>query len=219
MIPHKLHIGGVEVDLTLPKADIEATINANQAKCYPNGLVVAEYQEIDERTAEITFSRTLPRQYYGAINGCLGQIDCAIVSGLLESCFMIDLTGKHKPLCGPLIPWGNGWFIPDAAFASFYRQFNETMVKEKISRVRFIVGPNKISVIVKYPRAKGKYDDDVADLESELGDTLENRRGQTLSFKLYDLGQICQRPQIKVKSYMGLKSFLLKTFDITLEIL
>ena len=59
MIEHKLHIGGVEVDLTQPAADIEKIINDNQQKVYL-GYVTASYKEIDDLTAEITFHRYLP---------------------------------------------------------------------------------------------------------------------------------------------------------------
>lgn len=182
-------------------------------------LVKASYREIDDRTAEITFNRNLPFKYaYGLGGQCLCYIDAAIVSGLTEDCFTVDFSGNKKPVCGPLIPWDDAWYIPTAAFTSFFRSFNETMVQEKISRVRIIVSMDKIEVVVKFPRDKGKYDDDIADLEAELGSTLESHRGETLSFKLYDLGQICQRPQVKVKSYMGLQSYLLKTYEITLKI-
>lgn len=218
MINHKLHIGGVELDLTKPIPEIEQKLNDQQAKCYLN-LVKASYREIDNRTAEITFHRNLPFKYsYGLGGDCLCYIDAAIVSGLSEDCFVLDLTGNRKPICCPLIPWDRVWYIPKAAFISFYRTFNETMVQEKISRARIMVSMDKIEVIVKFPRDKGKYDDDIADLEAELGGTLESHRGETLEFKLYDLGQICQRPQVKVKSYMGLKSYLLKTYEITLKI-
>ena len=47
MIEHKLHIGGVEVDLTQPAADIEKIINDNQQKVYL-GYVTASYKEIDD---------------------------------------------------------------------------------------------------------------------------------------------------------------------------
>jgi len=94
-----------------------------------------------------------------------------------------------------------------------------TMVGEEIARVKFAAFGDEVVVTVKYPRDKGKYNDDIADLEAEIGDTLENHRGQTLTYKLYDLGQIIQRPQVKVKSYMGLISYLKKTYDITLKIL
>lgn len=216
---HKLHIGGVDVDLSLPAAEIETIINEKQQQIYL-GLVVAEYKEIDDRTAEITFHRTLPFNYYGNISKCLGHIDCGIISGLPEDCFMFDYTGQKKPLVAPLLPLGEVWYTPDTVFGSFYKQFVKTMTGEEISRVKFLALGDKVMVTVKYPRLKGrKYDDDIADLEAELGDTLENHRGETITYKLYDLGQICQRPQVKVKSYMGLVSYLLKTYDITLKIL
>jgi len=219
MIKHKIHIGGAEVDLALSAAEIETVINEKLDKCYL-GLVKVSYMEIDERTAEFTFHRDLPYDYYGVLNGCVGQIDAAIISGLTENCFEVDfITGKSKPVCGPLIPWGKSWFVPDAAFYAFYRQFVETMTGEKLARVKILALSDQIKVTVKYPRSKGKYNDDVADLEAELGGTLESHRGETLTFKLYDLGQICQRPQVKVKSYMGLVSYLLKTYEITLKII
>ena len=218
MIQKKLHIGGGGLDLTLPPNEIEEKLNQQQVKCYLN-LVSASYKEIDDRTVEITFHRNLPFKYaYGLGGQCLCYIDAAIVSGLTEDCFKVDFSGKTNPVCGPLIPWDDAWYIPTAAFASFYRAFNETMVQEKISRVRIISDTDKLVVVVKYPRNKGKYDDDIADLEAEIGEPLENRRGQTLTYSLYDLGQICQRSQVKTKSYQGLKSHLLKSYDITLNI-
>ena len=61
------------------------------------------------------------------------------------------------------------------------------------------------------------FDDDIADLEAELG-PLDERRGETIDLSLKELGEICERTQIKTKSYMGLRSYLLKTYDITLNI-
>lgn len=218
MIEKKLHIGGVELDLTLPPNEIEQKMNDLLSQCYL-GLVSASYKEVDNRTAEITFNRNLPFKYSRGLGGqCLCYVDAAIVSGLTEDCFKVDFSGKTKPVCGPLIPWDDAWYIPTAAFASFYRSFNETMVQEKISRVRVTSSTDKIVVVVKFPRDKGKYDDDIADLEAEIGKPLENLRGQTLTYSLYELGQICQRSQVKTKSYQGLKSYLLKTYDITLNI-
>lgn len=218
MIKHKLHIGGVEVDLSQPATDIERIINDNQQKVYL-GYVTASYKEIDPLTAEISFHRELPFDYYGNISKCLGHIDCAIISGLTEDCFKFDFTGQTKPLVAPLLPLGHAWYTPMNTFGAFYRQFNKTMVGEDIARVKFAAYGDEVVVTVKYPRDKGKFDDDVADLVAEIGDSLENHRGETLSFKLYDLGQICQRPQVKNKAYMGLQSYLRKTYDITLNIL
>ena len=218
MIQKKLHIGGVDLDLTLPPNEIEEKLNQQQVKWYLN-LVSASYKEIDDRTAEVTFNRNLPFKYaYGLGGQCLCYIDAAIVSGLSEDCFTVDFSGNKTPVCGPLIPWDDAWYIPTAAFTSFFRSFNETMVQEKISRVRIMSGTDKLVVVVKFPRDKGKYDDDIADLEAEIGESLENRRGQTLTYSLYDLGQICQRSQVRTKSYQGLKSYLLKTYEITLNI-
>ena len=218
MMNHKLHIGGVELDLTVPIPEIEQKLNEHLDKCYL-GLVKVSFREIDERTAEFTFRRELPYDYYGVLNGCIGQIDAAIISGLTEKCFAVDFSGNSKPVCGPLIPWGKSWFVPDGAFYAFYRQFVETMTGEKLTRVKVLSLSDQVKVTVKYPRAKGKYDDDIADLEAELGGPIEGHRGEKLSFKLYDLGQICQRPQVKAKSYMGLKTYLKKTYDIDLEII
>lgn len=219
MIEHKLFIGGVEVDLALPIPEIEAKINDMAGKCYPGGLVQATYKEIDERTAEITFKRHLPFDYVHGLGGnCMNYIDCAIVSGLTEDCFTLDLSGKKTPVCGPLIPWDRIWFVPTMAFGAFFRQFNETMVQEKLSRINITAGMDELTVVVKYPRDKGKYDDDIADLGTELG-PLSGHRGETIDIRLKELGEICQRSQVKKKSYMGLVSYLLKTYEITLNIL
>jgi hypothetical protein len=58
------------------------------------------------------------------------------------------------------------------------RRLNEKMLGEKISRFQVDISMDKIIVKVKYPRAKGKYDDDIADLETELGGSLEEHRGE-----------------------------------------
>ena len=80
------------------------------------------------------------------------------------------------------------------------------------------ISVDKLSVRVKYPRTKGKYDDDIADLESELGGSLEDHRGETLSFTLKRLGEVCERTYLKKKSYQGLASYLKRKYDIKLEI-
>ena len=97
------------------------------------------------------------------------------------------------------------------------KQLNETLLGEKISRMKISAGLDKIEIQVKFSRDKGKYDDDVADLESEIG-PLEGHRGETLSFSLKQLGDICERTHLKAKSYQGLKSYLKKTYDIELVI-
>ena len=75
-----------------------------------------------------------------------------------------------------------------------------------------------VIITIKYPNTKSKYFDDIQDMEAELGDTLDNHRGETLTYKLGKLGQICERTYIKTKSYRGLKSYLKKKYDINLEI-
>ena len=221
MINHKLHITGVEVDLSRPVEEVIATINASLERFYPGGLVtVQSYKELDEHTCEIKLARNLPFNYsYGLGGDCLCYIDESIISGVAEKYFTLDFTGKTSPVVAPLIPWGDAWYSPKQSFGAFFRTLNETLVGEKISRVKFLSSTTDLTITIKYPRSKGKYDDDVADLEAELGGTLDGHRGEKLSFKLYDLGQICQRPQVKAKSYMGLKTYLKKTYDIDLEII
>ena len=92
------------------------------------------------------------------------------------------------------------------------------MLGEKISRMKISAGLDKIEVLVKYSRVKGKYDDDISDLESELSGPLDDHRGETLSFTLKRLGEVCERTHIKKKSYQGLTSYLKRTYDIKLEI-
>ena len=91
------------------------------------------------------------------------------------------------------------------------------MLSEKLSRVKISAGPDKIEIMVKYSRTKGKYDDDIADLESEIG-PLEDHRGETLTFPLKRLGEVCERTYLKKKSFQGLTSYLKRTYDIRLEI-
>ena len=79
------------------------------------------------------------------------------------------------------------------------------------------ISMDKVSVKVKHPRTKGKYDDDIADLESEIG-PLEDHRGETLTFPLKRLGEVCERTYIKKKSYQGLTSYLKRNYNIRLEI-
>ena len=215
---HKLHLTGVEIDLSTPAADILAVLQKSLDRFY-NQLVKADsYTEIDERTLEITLIRHLPYEYCCIINSCISYIDASMLSGFPEEDFEFNPVSGRMPVTGPLIPWGKCWFVPIASFTSLMKQTNETILGEKISRMQVDIFGDRIIVKVKYPRAKGKYDDDVLDLESELGGPLEDHRGETLSFSLKQLGEICERTHLKVKSYQGLKSYLKKTYNIGLVI-
>lgn len=216
---HKLHLTGVEVDLSIPAVDILAVLQNSLDRFYPNSLVKASgYEELDERTCKITFVRDLPFDYCCALSGSLGYIDASALSGFPESEFTFNPSSKNAPIIKTLIPWGRCWYVPTAAFVSLMKQLNETISGEKISRMRISAGLDKIEIQVKYSRGKGRYDDDMADLESELGGQLEDHRGQTLNYSLKQLSDICERTYIKKKSYQGLTSYLKKTYDITLNI-
>ena len=215
---HKLHLTGVAVDLSAPSADILAVLQKSLDRFYPDQLVKAsEYLEIDERTLEITILRNLPHEYSTILNSCISYIDASMLSGFPEESFEFNPISGTEPITGPLIPWGKCWFVPSASFSMLMRRLNEKMLGEKISRFQIDISMDKIIVKVKYPRAKGKYDDDIADLESEIG-PLEDHRGETLTFSLKRLGEVCERTYLKVKSYQGLKSYLKKTYNINLEI-
>ena len=216
---HKLHLTGVEVDLSIPAVDILAVLQKSLDRFYPDSLVKATgYEELDERTCKITFVRDLPFDYCLALSGCIGYIDASALSGFPESEFAFNPSSKKAPIIKTLIPWGRCWYVPTAAFISLLKQLNETMLGEKISRMKTSAGLDKIEVLVKYSKDKGKYDDDLADLESELGVPLDDYRGETLTFTLKRLGEVCERTYIKKKSYQGLTSYLKKTYDITLDI-
>ena len=215
---HKLHLTGVAVDLSAPSADILAVLQKSLDRFYPDQLVKAsEYLEIDERTLEITILRNLPHEYSTILNSCISYIDASMLSGFPEESFEFNPISGTEPITGPLIPWGKCWFVPSASFSMLMRRLNEKMLGEKISRFQIDISMDKIIVKVKYPRAKGKYDDDIADLESEIG-PLEDHRGETLTFSLKRLGEVCERTYPKTKSYQGLRSYLKKTYDIELEI-
>lgn len=215
---HKLHLTGVEVDLSAPSVDILAVLQKSLDRFYPNQLVKADsYNEIDERTLEITILRNLPHEYSTILNNCISYIDASMLSGFPEESFEFNPISGTEPITGPLIPWGKCWFVPSASFSMLMRRLNEKMLGEKISRFQVDISMDKIIVKVKYPRAKGKYDDDIADLESEIG-PLEDHRGETLTFSLKRLGEVCERTYLKVKSYVGLRSYLKKTYNINLEI-
>ena len=217
---HKLHLTGVEVDLSIPVADILDALQKSLDRFYPDSLVKATgYEELDERTAQITFTRNLPFDYCCALSGCLGYIDASILSGMPESEFVFDPTSKNAPIIKTLIPWGRCWYVPTAAFVSLMKQLNETFLGEKISRMKISAGVDKIEIQVKFSRDKGKYDDDIADLEAELGGPLEDHRGETLKYSLKQLSDICERTYPKKKSYQGLTSYLKKSYNIILEIL
>ena len=216
---HKLHLTGVAVDLSAPSADILAVLQKSLDRFYPDQLVKAsEYLEIDERTCMITFIRDLPFDYSCALSGCLGYIDASLLSGFPEDSFTFNPGSTMEPIIKTLLPWGKCWYVPIASFTSLMKQTNETFLGEKISRMQVDISVDKLSVRVKYPRTKGKYDDDIADLESELGGSLEDHRGETLSFTLKRLGEVCERTYLKKKSYQGLASYLKRKYDIKLEI-
>lgn len=217
---HKLHLTGVEVDLSIPSADILAVLQGSLDRFYPDSLVKASgYEELDERTAKITLIRDLPFDYCSALSGCLGYIDASILSGMAESEFVFDPTSKTGPIIKTLIPWGRCWYVPTAAFISLMKQLNEQMLEEKISRMKIHVDTDKIEIQVKFSRDKGKYDDDIADLETELGGPLEDHRGETLKYSLKQFSDICERTYVKRKSYQGLISYLKRTYEITLDLI
>lgn len=216
---HKLHLTGVEVDLSISATDILAVLQKSLDRFYPDSLVKATgYEELDERTCKITFVRDLPFDYCLALSGCIGYIDASVLSGFPESEFTFNPSSKKAPIIKTLIPWGRCWYVPTAAFISLLKQLNETISGEKISRMKISAGLDKIEIQVKYSRDKGKYDDDIADLESELGSPLDDHRGETLKYSLKQLSDICERTYTKKKSYQGLTSYLKKTYDITLDI-
>ena len=216
---HKLHLTGVEVDLSIPAVDILAVLQKSLDRFYPDQLVKATgYEELDERTCKITFVRDLPFDYCCALSGCIGYIDASALSGFPESEFTFNPSSKKAPIIKTLIPWGRCWYVPTAAFVSLMKQLNETFLGEKISRMKTFVDTDKIVIQVKYSRDKSKYDDDLADLESEIG-PLEGHRGETLKYSLKQISDICERSYIKKKSYQGLISYLKKTYDINLKIL
>lgn len=215
---HKLHLTGVAVDLSAPSADVLAVLQKSLDRFYPDQLVKADsYTELDERTCKITFIRDLPFDYSCALSGCLGYIDASILSGFPENEFTFNPGSTMEPIIKTLLPWGKCWYVPTAAFISLLKQLNEKMLSEKLSRVKISAGPDKIEIMVKYSRTKGKYDDDIEDLESEIG-PLEGHRGETLTFSLKRLGEVCERTYLKMKSYQGLKSYLKKTYEIELVI-
>lgn len=214
---HKLHLTGVEIDLSTPAADILSKLQASLDRFYHQLVKADSYTELDERTFELVFIRNLPYEYCCIINGCISYIDASMLSGFPEDDFKFNPVSGRMPVTGPLIPWGKCWFVPIASFTSLMKQANETLLGEKISRMQVDISMDKIIVKVKYPRVKGKYDDDIADLESEIG-PLEDHRGETLTFSLKRLGEVCERTYLKVKSYVGLRSYLKKTYNINLEI-
>lgn len=215
---HKLHLTGVEIDLSTPAADILSKLQASLDRFYHQLVKADSYTELDERTFELVFIRNLPYEYCCIINGCISYIDASMLSGFPEDDFKFNPVSGRMPVTGPLIPWGKCWFVPIASFTSLLKQANDTLLGEKISRMQVDISMDKIIVKVKYPRAKGKYDDDILDLESELGGSLEDHRGETLTFTLKRLGEVCERTHLKAKSYQGLKSYLKKTYNINLEI-
>ena len=215
---HKLHLTGVEVDLSIPATDILKALQKSLDRFYPDSLVKAtDYEELDDRTCKIAFTRNLPFDYCLGLSGCIGYIDASMLSGFPENSFTFNPGSKNSPIISTLIPWGQCWYVPTAAFISLMKQLNEKMLGENISRMKISAGLDKIEVLVKYSRDKGKYDDDIADLEAEIG-PLADHRGETLTFSLKRLGEVCERTYLKVKSYQGLKSYLKKTYEIELVI-
>ena len=125
---HKLHLTGVEIDLSTPAADILAVLQKSLDRFY-NQLVKADsYTELDERTLEITLIRHLPYEYCNIINGCISYIDASMLSGFPEEDFEFNPVSGRMPVTGPLIPWGKCWFVPIASFTSLMKQKNETLL-------------------------------------------------------------------------------------------
>ena len=78
--------------------------------------------------------------------------------------------------------------------------------------------PERIRAQITDLTNQKRYADDVHDLEMEIGDTLGNHRGETFSWPLWEMGEICARKYLKKKSYQGLIGYLKKTYDIDLNI-
>ena len=117
---------------------------------------------------------------------------------------------------------GKAFYTPAEEFSSLWKSLNRKYVGENIQRIKYTITPTTLTIYIKYARTitgnAKRYEDDVHDLEMELGDTLTNHRGDTLSWPLWEMEQICARKYRKKQSYQGLIGYLKKTYDIDLTI-
>ena len=64
-------------------------------------------------------------------------------------------------------------------------------------------------------RVPRRYRDDISNLMVHYGD-LHLLNGKQIVETLQDFGKICQRDQLKIAAYQGLRNYLLKQYGITL---
>ena len=180
---------------------------------------------LDEDTCTIEIERELDPDACCALGPhFIGEYDEALTSGLEPEHFSLwrGKSATIKPIVAPLIPMGKAMYTPTDVFANCWKRINKQVTGEDIQRVKFTITPSNLTIYVKFARTtvgnQKRYADDVHDLEMEIGDTLGNHRGETFSWPLWEMGEICARKYLKKKSYQGLIGYLKKTYDIELNI-
>lgn len=183
-----------------------------------------DIKALDPDTCEIEIERTLTPDACCALGpGFIGEYDESLITGLEHEYFnpLPNALGI-TPIVVNMMPMGKAFYIPAEEFSSFWKRLNKQHVGEDIQRIKYTITPTTLTIYIKYARTitgnAKRYEDDVHDLEMELGDTLTNHRGDTLSWPLWEMEQICARKYRKKQSYQGLIGYLKKTYDIDLTI-
>ena len=227
---HKLQLANGSFDLTQPESDLLPIVQyiTDYWMTQYYGKSMGTYKHIivlDEDTCEIEIDRTLPEDACCALGPqFIGEYDESLLTGLEREHFGLHpgSTSKITPLVAPLLPFGSAFYTPDISFSKVLKYLNKRATGEEIQRIKYTITTTTLKVYFKFARTTSgntkRYADDVHDLEMELGDTLDNHRGETLSWPLWEMGEICARKYLKKKSYQGLIGYLKKTYDINLDI-
>ena len=224
---HHLFISAGNIDCSKPTQDVVDMIQLLIDYAYKGNRValVKSFTVLDENTCEIVIERLLTTEYclaYGP--NCISEYDESLLSGLETPYFSMRFgsTAIITPVVSPLLPATSACYSPKVSFINFWKETNKKHAGEEIQRIKITTTTKELKIQVKFPRKtvgnQKRYADDVHDLEMELGDTLDHHRGETLSWPLWEMGEICARKYLKRRSYDGLVGYLKKTYDINLDI-
>ena len=216
-----------KIDCSLPEQDVVNMMQLLIDHAYMGNrvAVVKYFKVLDDDNCEFSIERYLTTDYCLACGPqFIGEHDESLLSGLETPYFSLKWgpTATITPVVAPLIPMGSAFYTPMSSFTTFWKRINEKYAGEKIQRITIDITTTALTVRVKYARSiagnQKRYADDVHDLEMEIGDALGNHRGETFSWPLWEMGEICARKYLKKKSYQGLIGYLKKTYDIDLNI-
>lgn len=221
---HHLFFSMGKINCSLPEQDVVDRMQLLIDHAYQGNRIAAVkyFKVLDADNCEFAIERYMDRDHCLAIgHDFIGEYDEALLTGLEPCYFSLFPGSKITPVVAPLIPMGQAFYTPKECFTQFWKGLNKGHAGKKIQRIRIDLALDEVVVHVKYPRSVSnptRYADDVYDLELELNSPLSFFSGQTISWQLWEMGEICYRKHVWKKSYKGLQDHLKKQYNITLEI-